>query len=224
MDRSGRGFRMIAVTARRILVGSSLLILLAVLWVGQRAIHVLFPNFWLPTNAEVVQQGPVRRVNPHLYDSEWFDAARAGRTDISDALLKAGFPVNSRTGQGFTALVLATYHGDNDEVDLLLQAGADPCIADNSGNTALMGALFKGHLKVARRLLDLCPIELTNNTGQTALSFAALFGRLDILKDLVSKGANPEHLDANSQTAMMIVQQQGNDSAVRALLALGAKR
>lgn len=210
---------------KRALVALFLLLLLLVLWAGNRAVHVLLPNFWLPASAEAFQQrDAVQRVDPHLYDSQWFDAARAGRMDITDALLKAGFPVNSRTGSGYTALVLATYHGDLDEVSLLLKAGADACIPDNSGNTALMGALFKGEMAVAQHLLDLCPIEVANNAGQTALSFAALFGRLEILPDLVRKGANPEHRDAKGNTATMIVQQQGNDAAVAALEAVGARR
>lgn len=209
---------------KRILIGLFLVLLLPVLWAGNQAVHVLFPNFLLPASAEAFQQrDAVQRVDPHLYDSQWFDAARAGRVDITEALLKAGFPVNSRTGSGYTALVLATYHGDIDEVTLLLKVGADPCIPDNSGNTALMGALFKGEMTVAQHLLDLCPIELTNSVGQTALSFAALFGRLDILPELVQRGANPEHVDAKGNTATMIVQQQGNEAAVAALEAVGAR-
>jgi ankyrin repeat protein len=201
------------------------LFLALVVFAGYRAAHLLFPNVWLPASAGAFQQqDAVQRVDPHRYDSQWFDAARAGRGDITDALLKAGYPVNSRTGSGYTALVLATYHGDLEEVALLLKAGADPCIPDHSGNTALMGALFKGELLVAERLLDLCPIELSNNAGQTALSFAALFGRLDILPELVRRGADPEHRDASGNTATMIVRQQGNDTAVAALEALGARR
>jgi len=195
------------------------------LWAGYRVVHVLFPSLWLPASAAVFQQrDAVQRVNPHLYDSQWFDAARAGRADITDALLKAGFPVNSRTDAGYTALVLATYHGDLAEVTLLLKAGADPCIPDHNGNTALMGALFKGEMTVAQHLVDLCPIDQTNNAGQTALSFAALFGRLEMLPILVGKGANPEHQDASGKTAKMIVEDQGNEAAVVALGAVGARR
>ncbi|MGY2373143.1 ankyrin repeat domain-containing protein [Pseudomonas sp. SDO524_S393] len=202
-------------------VATLLVILLLV--AGYRAIHLLFPNLWLPDSATALKLPDQQRVNPHIYDTQWFDAARAGRTDITDALLNAGFPVNSRTGAGYTALVLATYHGDLEEVNLLLQAGADPCIPDNGGNSALMGALFKGEMQVAQRLLDLCPVDATNGNGQTALSFAALFGRLDILKQLVERGADPEHRDRKGNSARMIVQLQGNDAAVEALEAVGAR-
>ena len=201
---------------------SGLLALLMAL-AGYRAVHLLCPNWWLPASAAVFQHpATVQRIDPHIYDGQWFDAARAGRTDITQALLNAGFPVNSRTDSGYTALVLATYHGALDEVTLLLGFGADPCIPDHNGNTALMGALFKGEMTVAEHLIDLCPIDATNNAGQTALSFAALFGRLDILPVLARKGADLDHLDAKGESARTIVKQQGNDAAVAALDALGA--
>ncbi|RZO09429.1 ankyrin repeat domain-containing protein [Pseudomonas moorei] len=204
-------------------VAALLLILLLV--AGYRAMHLFFPNLWLPATSEAFKQSESQqRVNAHIYDTQWFDAARAGRTDITDALLKAGYPVDTRTSAGYTALVLATYHGSLDEVNLLLDVGADPCIPDNSGNNALMGALFKGEMAVAQRLLDLCPINATNDNGQTALSFAALFGRLDILAQLVQRGADPEHRDVKGNSAKMIVEMQGNDAAVAALEAIGARK
>ncbi|WP_213878986.1 ankyrin repeat domain-containing protein [Pseudomonas sp. dw_358] len=201
------------------------LFVLLLLGIGVRASHVWLPGLWLPADASALQPSdPVQRVDPHLYDTQWFDAARAGRVDITDALLKAGYPIDSRTGSGYTALVLATYHGSLEEVTRLLDGGANPCIADHNGNTALMGALFKGENPMAQRLLGLCPIDQANNAGQTALSFAALFGRLDMIEALVRRGADLEHLDASGHSVRMVVQQQGNLQAVAALDAAGAGR
>jgi len=201
------------------------LVLVALAWSAYRASHLLFPNFWLPVStAPFKPEGAVTRVDPHIYDQQWFDAARAGRGDISQALLDAGFPVNALTGSHYSALVLAAYHGHTDEVALLLRAKADPCLADNNGSTALMGALFKGEMAVARQLLDYCPIDQVNGNGQTALAFAALFGRLDILPDLIARGADPQHQDSDGKTPLMIVMQQGNDAAAAALRSAGATR
>lgn len=201
------------------------LMLLGLIGVCYRASHVFFPEHWLPASAERFQPSDtVKRVDPKIYDQEWFDAARAGRGDISEVLLKAGFPVDTHTNAGYTALVLATYHGHNDEVTLLLRAGANPCLPDHNGNTALMGALFKGETAVARLLLGSCPIDQTNNSGQTALSFAALFGRLDMIPELVAHGADAEHIDAKGYTALAIVLNQDNAEAAAALRSVGAKR
>jgi uncharacterized protein len=209
---------------RRILIAVACIVLLILAVVGYRVAHLIFPNAWLPKTADHFQQQSDRRfVDPHTYDSEWFDAARAGRQDISQALLQAGYPVNAQSDAGHTALILATYHGQFDEVAMLIQAGADPCLADHNGNTALMGALFKGELAIAEQLLGHCPVDQTNNAGQTALSFAALFGRLEFIPRLAAMGADSQHVDAKGATALDIVEQQRNTEAVAALRAVGAR-
>jgi uncharacterized protein len=44
-----------------------------------------------------------------------------------------------------------------------------------------MGAIFKGDTAISAHLMNThCPIDEANNAGETALSFAALFGRLDL--------------------------------------------
>lgn len=97
------------------------------------------------------------------------------------------------------------------------------CAADQHGNTALMGALFKGETNIAKILLDTpCNIEQTNNAGETALSFAALFGRLDMIPVLVAHGANANHVDARGGTALQMAIAQRNTAAADALRQAGA--
>lgn len=159
------------------------------------------------------------------YDDDWFAAARLGRTDILDALLQAGYPINAATRQGYTALILTAYDAQPRAMDFLLSHGANACAGDRNGNTALMGAIFKGELDTARRLMNTpCAIDQVNHSGETALSFAALFGRLDLLPELVKRGADPDHADARGTTALRLAQAQGNDAAYRALLTVGATR
>jgi hypothetical protein len=64
-----------------------------------------------------------QRVEAHQYDREWFNAAREGRWDILDALLKAGYPIESANSSGYTALILAAYDNHPDTVDKLMAAG-----------------------------------------------------------------------------------------------------
>jgi ankyrin repeat protein len=157
------------------------------------------------------------------YSDDWFAAARAGRTDILQALIDAHFSLEAKTSQGYTALILSAYDEHPDALKLLLSAGANGCAADRNGNTALMGALFKGETDIAKMLLDThCDIDQTNNAGETALSFAALFGRLDMLRVLVAHGANPNHVDARGSTALQMAVAQGNTLAANALRRVGA--
>jgi ankyrin repeat protein len=157
-------------------------------------------------------------VDAHSFDGAWFDAARAGRTDILGALLDAGYPIDAHTSSGYTATILAAYDEQPAALDYLLRRGADACAADRNGNTALMGALYKGELSIARRLLKAaCPIDQVNNAGETALSFAVMFGRLDVVPDLVDLGADPSHLDRQGDTPYAVAEKQGNEAAMRVL-------
>jgi ankyrin repeat protein len=190
------------------------------------AAYFCFPSLHLPADASQLRAlSGLQAVDAHRYDQEWFDAARVGRVDVLGALYAAHYPLDSRTHAGYTALILAAYDEQPAALDYLLQAGADPCVGDRNGNTALMGALYKGELAIARRLLRTrCPIDQMNNAGETALSFAALFGRLVILPELVALGADPNHVDARGDTALVIAHKQGNEEAAAALRKAGATR
>jgi uncharacterized protein len=159
------------------------------------------------------------------YDGDWFDAARVGRIDILRALLEAGYPIDATDSHGYTAVILAAYDGQPAALDFLLSAGANPCLGDRHGNTALMGVLFKGNSTIARRLIDTkCPIDQTNNAGETALDFATLFSRTDIVPILVKHGANPNHVDGRGQSLLQLAESQGNTQAANALRQAGATR
>ena len=157
------------------------------------------------------------------YTDDWFAAARAGRTDIVQLLIDAHFPLEMKTPEGYTALILSAYDNHPDTLKALLASNADACAADQHGNTALMGALFKGETNIANMLIDThCNIDQTNNAGETALSFAALFGRLDMIPVLVAHGANVNHVDARGGTALQMALAQHNTSAADALRRAGA--
>lgn len=83
----------------------------------------------------------------------FFDAARRGDQAMLKEFVEAGFDLDVQDAKGYTALILAAYHGHGGAVEQLLEAGADPCVQDARGNTALMGAIFKGEVRIARRLI-----------------------------------------------------------------------
>ena len=185
-----------------------------------------FPSLRLMMRAGAISEiSRAQWVDAHRYDQEWFDAARAGRIDILRALYEAHYPIDSRTSAGYTAIILSAYDSQPEALDYLLRIGADPCSGDRHGNTALMGAIYKGNLAIARRLLATrCPIDQVNNAGETALSFAALFGRTELLPELVTRGADPNHADARGNTLVAIALAQGNEASVMALRKVGATR
>jgi hypothetical protein len=65
-----------------------------------------------------------------------------------------------------------------------------------------MGAIFKGELNIARRLmLTDCNPDQRNGAGQTAAMYAGLFKRVELLNDLSRQGANLNAEDALGNTA-----------------------
>ena len=161
----------------------------------------------LPAIASDNQQA----LTPAKLKSLYFDAAREGRTDILDALIAAGAPVDARDRKGYTAFILATYNGHQDAASVLLARGADPCVGDKRGNTAQMGLAFKGNTAMSRWLIAAtdCAIDQQNHAGQTALMMAALFDREEMVEELLAAGADPALTDAAGNTAATLAEGQG---------------
>lgn len=148
----------------------------------------------------------------------YFSAARNGDQLLMQEFIAAQVDLNTRNTKGYTALMIAAYHGHGETVDQLLTAGASACIQDQRGNTALMAATFKGELSIAYRLLNTdCPTDLNNDAGQTALMFATLFDRKELIDALVQRGADISHQDHAGNNAVDVALSQGNQQRVQQL-------
>ena len=117
----------------------------------------------------------------------YFAAARTDDQEVIEQFVSAGIPIDSYNDKGYTALMIATYHGNKKTVDSLLNLGANACLEDKRGNTALMAAIFRGEFSIAKTLVSLdCDTEHTNKAGQTAEQFAQTFGQQKVLELLAS--------------------------------------
>ncbi|MFS1441971.1 MULTISPECIES: ankyrin repeat domain-containing protein [unclassified Vibrio] len=115
----------------------------------------------------------------------FFDSARIGNNDVIDAFVSQGFPVDQRNNQSYTALMVAAYQGNRETVGLLLDSGANACLQDKRGNTALMGALIKREISIAKDLYQAeCSPELRNKAGLNLKEFAEIYGQSNVLKSL----------------------------------------
>ncbi|CAE7908832.1 kank2, partial [Symbiodinium necroappetens] len=63
-------------------------------------------------------------------------------------------------------------------------------------------------------------VDQVTKQGKTALLLAAQFGRQEICKFLISKGAKVEHQDEDGQTALFCAVQAGNHELVTSLIEL----
>jgi hypothetical protein len=164
-----------------------------------------------PATAELPELPSPERVQELL-----FAAARMGRDDVVPALLQAGADLEGTDPKGYTALILASYNGQESTTALLLSSGARVDAGDTErGNTALMGVAFKGYTAIARLLIEGgADVDTRNFAGQTALMTAAMFNRIEIIELLLAAGADPTLSDASGNTVVTLARSQGNQALV----------
>ena len=123
-------------------------------------------------------------------------AAQEGNLEIAELLLAAGAKVGAKTQIGeYTPLHLASEGAHASVVRALLEAGADPAaVTTTTGVTPLHLAAKTVHGEGAvRELLEHgAPVNAEEaSAGQTALMFAASYGRTAAVRELLSRGADP---------------------------------
>lgn len=105
-------------------------------------------------------------------------------------LVERGADVNVQDEHGNTALQTAVTEGSSGIVEILLDYGANPNIAEPQGG-ALHIAAQQGHVDIAKQLIDKKAIlDLRAPSGTTPLHMAAQKGHVKVVKLLCTSGAN----------------------------------
>jgi ankyrin repeat protein len=95
-------------------------------------------------------------------------------------------------------------------VRMLLSHGAQPNIANNEGETALILAADNNHYVITQLLLEHgAAIDAKSKLGWTALMYAAAKGHRLTVEALLNNGANPNVRDNDGQTASAYALRQG---------------
>ncbi len=119
---------------------------------------------------------------------------------IVNELLKYKSKVDVVTKNGHTPLHLAAYSGSLECVMALIQCSANVNTKTKSElDSPLHISCLRGHGKVSEYLLDCgAEVDSLNVLRRTPLHNAAMIGRVDIGKLLLSRGANALALDAHA--------------------------
>jgi len=132
-------------------------------------------------------------------------AVEAGHAAVARALLAAGADPEAGGRQG-PPLARAARRGDAELAALLVDAGADPGAPLVQGRNAAWIAFERGHGEVVRRLLEWGGAAAVPRLGErTRLHDAAFEGDVEILRELLDLGVDPDASDGRGGTALALL-------------------
>ena len=150
-----------------------------------------------------------------------FEAARNNDVATAKQSIAANTDINKAGADGFTPLILASYSGSPEVVDLLLDHHAEVHTGSRMGN-ALMAASFRGYTEIVAKLLKAgARVNDSNNAGGTALMYAALSGRTAVVELLLVEGADKNARNEQGLDAAALAEQQGNQAMADLLRGAG---
>ncbi|KAH9488307.1 Neurogenic locus notch protein 2 [Bulinus truncatus] len=155
------------------------------------------------------------------------DGDNSTNVDIVTHLISQGAAINAQTDRTYeTALHLAARYSKVDVAKVLLDAGADPNVADCTDRTALHCAVAADAVGVVQMLLRNRATNLNArmHCGTTALMLACRLSIENTVEDLIASNADLETVDTNGKTALHWAASVNNVSAVMLLLKNHANR
>ncbi|KAF3802839.1 Vegetative incompatibility protein HET-E-1 [Colletotrichum gloeosporioides] len=137
-------------------------------------------------------------------------------------LLERGFNVNSQDGDGLTPLGRAASEGLISVCLLLLQRrediGLDIDLEGSDGRSPLALAVVSEHVEVVGLLLNEKASISNMDSDQHALTLAARYGRVEIMRLLLDANADLEAEDGNGETPLTMAASKGHDGVLQLLI------
>ena len=132
--------------------------------------------------------------DPSLQDNKGCNvlhcASLGGNTEVIELMLTHVLSIDSRSKEGVTPLMIAAGNDKLQAVKCLLKQGADPSLQDTTGWNVLHHALRSGNVAIMEEILSHeNDIESRNNSGETPLMLAQIYGNSEVVAYLLGKGA-----------------------------------
>ena len=159
----------------------------------------------------LLEAEPKEQQTPQFFEKTMDAAIRKDQSLLVASLLRHGGPANSLLPSGSPPLDVAASLGAIKVVRVLLENGADPNVIGKNGSSPLEDASLKGSDSMVSMLLDHGALvnRLNSGSGTTALYAAASFGRGDVVKLLLNRGANPSLCGSNRKSPYQAAVENG---------------
>jgi ankyrin repeat protein len=158
-----------------------------------------------------------------VHELDAIKAAKFNDTKGMAALLRQGLiSPNMRDAKGTPLLMLAIDDRSTEVIYLLMDTpGIDIDAANRKGENALMMAAIFGLIPEVKYLVE-NKAAIFNQSGWTALHYAATTGQTEIVAYLIEQGAQVNALSESNTTPLMMAVRSGNIETVSVLLKNGA--
>jgi ankyrin repeat protein len=146
-------------------------------------------------------------------------AGQKGNTKIASSLIAASANLEVKNKSGETALFAAAEGGNGDTVDVLVKAQASLTVTDTQGRGLVQ---VTSQPAIALRLLAAgAPADQVSQSGETALSVHVAADHLDVVKELVTRGANLRWQDARGRSLLHVASASDAQSSAPFLIQKG---
>ena len=192
---------------------------------GITPLQLALENSHFDVAAELLE--PVESELPSIedYEESLYSLARVGFEEGIKKALRHSLRNLDRGDPRYnqTPLSHAAENGHVHVVQLLLDRGAEPNLADKSGRTALLWAVLNGHRAVAEQLLaGRADVHKRDNAQWTALLFAVRNRNTHMANLLLDMGADVSATIKGGYTALHLAVYCGAPALIRLLVQKGA--